>query len=100
VNKSNHVEKFEASRSPGCLPIRVKGVDHALYLIVAHTGRKRPLLLVTDCRPASPRGRGPDPSLPSSGGEQEGPGRASNGQDWSGSVSARSTQCVDCSGWR
>ena len=40
------------------MPIRVKGVDHALYLIVAHTGRKQPLLLVTDCRPASPKEAG------------------------------------------
>ena len=40
------------------MPIWVNGVDHALYLIVAHTGRKRPLLLVTDCRPANTKEAG------------------------------------------
>lgn len=57
VNKSNHVEKFR-SISFAWVPIWVKGVDHALYLIVAHTGRKRPLLLVTDRRPASTKEAG------------------------------------------
>ena len=57
VNKSNHVEKFR-SIPFAWVPIWVKGVDHALYLIVAHTGRKRPLLLVTDCRPASTKEAG------------------------------------------
>jgi hypothetical protein len=53
------------------VPIRVKGVDHALYLIVAHTGRKRPLLLVTDCRPASPKEAGDLIQATSSGGGEE-----------------------------
>jgi len=57
VNKSNHVEKFRSIPFTW-VPIWVKGVDHALYLIVAHTGRKRPLLLVTDRRPASTKEAG------------------------------------------
>jgi hypothetical protein len=85
-----------------CVPIRVKGVDHALYLIVAHTGRKRPLLLVTDCRPASPKEAGDlIQALPRAVGSEE-VTRAC--KQLTGleriRVSARSTQCVDCSGWR
>ena len=52
VDKSSHKEKLRSIPFTW-VPIWVNGVDHALYLIVAHTGRKRPLLLVTDCRPAS-----------------------------------------------
>ena len=52
VDKSNHQEKFRSIPFTWA-PIWVEGVDHALYLIVAHTGRKRPLLLVTDHRPES-----------------------------------------------
>ena len=52
VDKSNHQEKFRSFPFTWA-PIWVEGVDHALYLIVAHTGRKRPLLLVTDHRPES-----------------------------------------------
>lgn len=57
VDKSSHREKFR-SISFTWVPIWVNGVDHALYLIVAHTGRKRPLLLVTDRRPASTKEAG------------------------------------------
>ncbi|MEO5726310.1 MAG: transposase [Byssovorax sp.] len=57
VDKSSHREKLRSIPFTW-VPIWVKGVDHALYLIVAHTGRKRPLLLVTDCRPASPKEAG------------------------------------------
>ena len=35
-------------------PIYTDGVDHPQYLLVVHTGRKRPLLLVTNRRPESP----------------------------------------------
>jgi hypothetical protein len=52
VHKSTHEAKYR-SISFTWVPIWVDGVDHALYLIVAHTGRKRPLLLVTDHRPES-----------------------------------------------
>jgi hypothetical protein len=41
--------RFRASRSPGCLSGRVWTTR---CTIVADTGRKRPLLLVTGCRPA------------------------------------------------
>jgi len=50
VDKSSHKEKSRSIPFTW-IPIWVEGVDHALYLIVGHTGRKRPLLLVTDCRP-------------------------------------------------
>ena len=57
VDKSSHKEKFRSIPFTW-VPIWVNGVDHALYLIVAHTGRKRPLLLVTDCRPANTKEAG------------------------------------------
>ena len=57
VDKSSHEEKLR-SIPFAWVPIWVDGVDHALYLIVAHTGRKRPLLLVTDRRPASTKEAG------------------------------------------
>lgn len=50
VDKSTHEEKFRTIPFTWA-PIWVDGVDHALYLIVGHTGRKRPLLLITDVRP-------------------------------------------------
>jgi hypothetical protein len=57
VDKSNHQEKFRSIPFTW-VPIWVEGVDHALYLIVGHTGRKRPLLLVTDRRPKSSKDAG------------------------------------------
>lgn len=57
VDKSTHQEKSRSIPFTWA-PIWVEGVDHALYLIVAHTGRKRPLLLVTDHRPARPEDAG------------------------------------------
>ena len=52
VNKSTHEVEHSTFRFAWA-PIWVDGVNHALYLVVAHTGRKRPLLLVTDRRPES-----------------------------------------------
>jgi hypothetical protein len=57
VDKSTHEEKYRSIPFTWA-PIWVEGVDHALYLIVAHTGRKRPLLVVTDRRPARPEDAG------------------------------------------
>jgi len=57
VDKSSHREKFRSIPFTW-VPIWVDGVDHALYLIVAHTGRNQPLLLVTDRRPASTKEAG------------------------------------------
>lgn len=57
VDKSTHEAKYRSIPFTW-VPIWVDGVDHALYLIVAHTGRKRPLLLVTDHRPARPEDAG------------------------------------------
>lgn len=57
VDKSTHEAKHRSIPFTW-VPIWVDGVDHALYLIVAHTGRKRPLLLVTDHRPARPEDAG------------------------------------------
>lgn len=57
VDKSSHHEKFRSIPFTWA-PIWVDGVDHALYLIVAHTGRKKPLLLVTDRRPETSKDAG------------------------------------------
>jgi hypothetical protein len=57
VDKSNHKEKLRRIQF-SWVPIWVDGVTHAMYLIVAHTGRKRPLLLVTDRRPESSKEAG------------------------------------------
>ena len=57
VDKSSHQEKFRSIPFTWA-PIWVDGVDHALYLIVAHTGRKKPLLLVTDRRPETAKEAG------------------------------------------
>ena len=52
VDKSTHEEKFRAIRFAWA-PIWMEEIEHPQYLIVAHTGRKRPLLLVTDVRPST-----------------------------------------------
>jgi hypothetical protein len=57
VNKSTHEDEHRIIQFAWA-PIGVDSVDHPLYLIVAHTGRKRPLLLVTDRRPESPEESG------------------------------------------
>ena len=57
VDKSTHEEKYRTTPFAWA-PIWIDGVDHPLYLIVAHTGRKRPLLLVTNRRPESPEEAG------------------------------------------
>jgi hypothetical protein len=57
VDKSTHQERYR-TLSFAFVPIRVEGVEHPLYLIVAHTGRKRPLLLVTNRRPERPEEAG------------------------------------------
>jgi hypothetical protein len=57
VDKSNHRERFRDIPFTWA-PIWVEGVGHALYLIVAHTGRKKPLLLVTDRRPEASKDAG------------------------------------------
>ncbi len=57
VNKSTHEEESRTI-SYTWAPIWIDGVPHPLYLIVAHTGRKSPLLLVTDRRPDGPKEAG------------------------------------------
>ena len=57
VDKSTHEEKYRPVPF-GWAPIWIKGVDHPLYLVVGHTGRKRPLLLVTNVRPEGPKEAG------------------------------------------
>ena len=57
VDKSSHKEKLRKIHF-SWVPIWVDGVNHVMYLIVAHTGRKRPLLLVTDRRPESSKEAG------------------------------------------
>jgi hypothetical protein len=57
VDKSTHEERVRSIPFTWA-PIWVDGVDHPLYLIVGHTGRKRPLLLVTDRRPVGPEDAG------------------------------------------
>ena len=52
VDKSTHQERLRPIRFAWA-PIWIDGVNHPQYLIVAHTGRKRPLLIVTDVRPNS-----------------------------------------------
>ena len=50
VDKRSHKEKYRTI-SFTWAPIWIDGVSHAQYLIVAHTGRKHPLLVVTNKRP-------------------------------------------------
>lgn len=50
VDKRSHKEKSRII-SFTWAPIWIDGVDHPPYLIVAHTGRKHPLLVVTNKRP-------------------------------------------------
>ena len=57
VDKSTHQEKYRAIPFAWA-PIWIDGVDHPLYLVVGHTGRKRPLLLITNRRPDSPKEAG------------------------------------------
>jgi hypothetical protein len=57
VDKSTHQEKYWMVPFTWA-PIGVEGVEHTLYLVVAHTGRKRPMLLVTNRRPACPEEAG------------------------------------------
>jgi len=52
VDKSNHKAKTRKVTF-NWAPIYTDGVDHGQYLVVVHTGRKRPLLLVTNHRPES-----------------------------------------------
>lgn len=57
VDKSTHEERHRSIPFTWA-PIWVDGVNHPLYLIVGHTGRKRPLLLVTDHCPVRPEDAG------------------------------------------
>lgn len=57
VDKSSHKEKSRSIPFTW-VPIWVDGVDHALYLIVGHTGLKRRLLLITDRRPETSKDAG------------------------------------------
>ncbi len=52
VDKSTHEEKHHTIPF-AWVPIWIEGVDHPQYLIVAYTGRRRPVLLVTGVRPNS-----------------------------------------------
>jgi len=53
VDKSNHKARTRKVAFTWVL-IHTDEVDHPQYLLVVHTGRKRPLLLVTSHRPQSP----------------------------------------------
>ena len=57
VDKSTHEEKYRTIPFAWA-PIWIDGVDHPMHLVVGHTGRKRPLLLVTNRRPESPKEAG------------------------------------------
>jgi hypothetical protein len=57
VDKSTHEEKYRTIPFASA-PIWIDGISQPLYLVVAHTGRKRPVLLVTNRRPDSPKEAG------------------------------------------
>jgi Transposase DDE domain len=57
VDKSTHQEKYRTIPFAWA-PIWIDGVEQAQYLVVGHTGRKRPLLLITNRRPESPQEAG------------------------------------------